>query len=332
MGNSTAAFGLGLGDLFKPGICPARTPGTLGINDHGDPNAWSFLGDTPGSLGLWDFGDPAQTPLRPGFPSLGGAFARTQHFRAMSLVPNQCVAGIPVNFQSVVGAITSEQLAKIFPQAKADYLKQVADELNNDLPTYGLDSALRRAHFFAQVRQEAGSAMAATVENLNYSPESLIATFSYYANHKDEAATDGYEKDPKTKKITRAADQKAIANKAYGNRYGNGSVASEDGWNFRGRGLKQVTFRSNYKDISDQYAKLYPNAPADFIANPGLMAAFPHSVRSAVCFWIRNNLHKLADHGSTAKDVDAITAVVNKNTKSYKDRQDNFTIAYNAFK
>ena len=276
-------------------------------------------------MGLW-------RSLRPGFPALGGAFARTRYFRAMSLVPNQCLAGSPVNLRNIVGAITGEQLAKIFPKAKTDYLKQVADELNNDLPTYGLDSVLRRAHFFAQVRQEAGSPLEATVENLNYSPESLIATFSYYANHKDEATTDGYEKDPKTKKITRAADQKAIANKAYGNRYGNGSVASEDGWNFRGRGLKQVTFRSNYKDISDQYAKLYPNAPADFIANPGLMAAFPHSVRSAVCFWIRNNLHKLADHGSTAKDVDAITAVVNKNTKSYKDRQDNFTIAYNAFK
>lgn len=38
---------------------PARTCGPLGINDHGDPNVTSMLGDTPGSLGMNDHADPS---------------------------------------------------------------------------------------------------------------------------------------------------------------------------------------------------------------------------------------------------------------------------------
>jgi hypothetical protein len=37
---------------------PPRTPGTLGINDQGDPNVTTLLGDTPGCVGLFDGGDP----------------------------------------------------------------------------------------------------------------------------------------------------------------------------------------------------------------------------------------------------------------------------------
>ena len=35
-------------------ICPARTPGTLGINDQADPNRWSMPGSTPGPTGMAD--------------------------------------------------------------------------------------------------------------------------------------------------------------------------------------------------------------------------------------------------------------------------------------
>ena len=40
------------------GLCrvPARTPGSLGLNDQGDPNLTSLLGDTPGPLGFNDWG------------------------------------------------------------------------------------------------------------------------------------------------------------------------------------------------------------------------------------------------------------------------------------
>jgi hypothetical protein len=39
-------------------MCPAQTPGPLGLNDQADPNVFSFLGDTPGPLGINDYADP----------------------------------------------------------------------------------------------------------------------------------------------------------------------------------------------------------------------------------------------------------------------------------
>jgi putative chitinase len=227
--------------------------------------------------------------------------------------------------------ITVAQLQQLFPDADAGYLAQVAAELNTNLPQYGLDSALRLAHFFAQVMQEAGPELQAQVENLNYSPAALQANFRYYKNHPDEAVQDGYSKDPATGKILRQANQPQIANKAYGNRYGNGDVASGDGWTFRGRGFIQVTFRSNYAALTAQYQNIYGADPADFVTNPDQLANFPYSVRSAVCFWIQHGLPALADAGSSAANVDAITAVVNKSTNSYAQRRDNFRQAYQAF-
>jgi len=45
---------------------PARTPGPTGVNDHGDPNTTSHLGDTPGPVGVKDGGDPTLPKLKPG--------------------------------------------------------------------------------------------------------------------------------------------------------------------------------------------------------------------------------------------------------------------------
>src|SRR5579864_4958248 len=41
------------------GVCPARTPGSLGRNDQSDPNVISLQGDTCGPTGINDY-QPAQ--------------------------------------------------------------------------------------------------------------------------------------------------------------------------------------------------------------------------------------------------------------------------------
>jgi hypothetical protein len=37
---------------------PASTPGTWGLNDHGDPNVCTLAGDTPGAVGINDYAAP----------------------------------------------------------------------------------------------------------------------------------------------------------------------------------------------------------------------------------------------------------------------------------
>jgi putative chitinase len=207
-----------------------------------------------------------------------------------------------------MSALTVSQLKQLFPNADPGNLAQVVAELNTNLTGYCLDTALRQAHFFAQVMQEAGPELEAQVENLNYSPASLQATFGYYKNNPAEAQQDGYAKDA-TGKITRHANQQVIANKAYANRNGNGDAASGDGWQFRGRGFIQVTGRGNYAALSKQYRSLYADG-ADLVANPDQVANFPYSLRSAVCFWIQHGLPALADRGSSDANVNAITDVI----------------------
>lgn len=228
--------------------------------------------------------------------------------------------------------ITTNQLSALFPDADETYLGNVADELNADLSKYSLDTRLRKAHFFAQVMQEAGAALEAQTEGLNYSPKALMK-FSYYVSHPAEAQQDGYVKDPATGRITRHANEVAIANKAYGNRkdLGNGDVASGDGSRFLGRGFIQVTGRANYTALAAQYRAIYGAGGVDFVANPELVATFPYTVRSAVCFWIQHGLPEKADNGSADANVDAITAVINKNTDSYDERRENFHKAWQIF-
>jgi putative chitinase len=228
--------------------------------------------------------------------------------------------------------ITDDQLSTLFPDAEDGYLAQVAAELNTNLSAYGLDSPLRCAHFFAQVMQETGAGLEAKTESLNYSPKAL-GKFSYYAHHPDEASQDGYLRDPKTNEIVRHANEEAIANKAYGGRadLGNGGIASGDGWLFRGRGFIQVTGRANYTALANQYKKIYGAGGADFVTNPDLVATFPYSVRSAICFWTEHGCPKLADAGSSDANVNAITNIVNSSTDSKPQRCANFKKAYAVF-
>jgi hypothetical protein len=62
MGRSRMPGSFGRDDVFQCDVIPARTPGSLGIDDQADPAAWAWMGDTPGSLGIDDFAAPTFCP------------------------------------------------------------------------------------------------------------------------------------------------------------------------------------------------------------------------------------------------------------------------------
>lgn len=310
-----------------PWIWP-RTPGVLGINDQADPARCTRLGDTPGPAGYNDWGDARLRLLRGGLDLQYGLLCRAADGVPLALSAAGVAAAAAGTGKQEV---TLDALTAIFSRADKSLLREAANELNTDVVAYGLDTPLRRAHFFAQVREEAGPLMAARVEDLTYSPAGLQSTFRYYRRNPAESETDGYERDPQTRRFTRPAAQETIANKVYADRNGNGNQASGDGWKFRGRGYIQVTGRDNYRAVTEQYKKLYPAETMDFEETPEKLADFPHDLRSAVCFWVMRGLPKLADAGSSGADVDAITAVINKDTDSYAHRRGHFENAWAAF-
>lgn len=240
--------------------------------------------------------------------------------------------------RSPTDKITVAQLKKIFPAAAEPYLQQVADEFNRNLTGYKLDTPLRRAHFFAQVRQEAGSALSPKQENLNYRSGVLLEKFSYYRKHRAEADTDGrleettyvektikgVKKKVKEIKIIHKADQVAIANKAYAERSKNGPPESGDGWRFRGRGIFQLTFRDNYKKFSADYSQYWSTGGDDFVKNPDALCEYPHFIRSAIWFWIDKSVYKQADGGASNSDVDSVTSIINPAMDGAAERRQNF--------
>ena len=207
------------GLLGLPGPYPAaRTPGVLGFNDQGDPTRLTLLGDTPGPLGFNDYADPNLKLWSPGSGFNFAQSVRTDTGLALALP----VGGtVPLVDDALGRLITTAQLLEIFEAANADYLKILTEELNKDLVKICLNTTLRKAHFFAQVREESGPDLMATIENLTYRQEVLVKKFPYYKEKPYEALLDGYQRDPNTKKIIHAANPEAIANKIYGFKYDN---------------------------------------------------------------------------------------------------------------
>jgi len=212
--------------------------------------------------------------------------------------------------------------------SKISELQQIADELNANISKYKLDTPLRKAHFFAQVMEEAGAKLSLE-ESLNYTPKALVNNFSYFKKNKHEADLLGHT-------TMHPANQQAIANKIYskqGNdQLGNGDVASGDGWRYRGRGLKQVTGRFNYAIFTSEYKKIWSGESVDFILTPDLLAHIKYATRSAVWFWLHHKLYNIADRGMDLKIVDEITAIVNKNTRSYEKRRQHFKLTQKVFR
>lgn len=96
---------------------------------------------------------------------------------------------------------------------------------------YKIDSLLVVAHAMAQFSEESGCGTE-MMENMNYSAGRLLQVFPTHFNH-DQA-------------IALQHQPRKIADRAYGGRMGNAPPPSDDGWNFRGQGLSQVTGKNNY--------------------------------------------------------------------------------------
>jgi putative chitinase len=95
----------------------------------------------------------------------------------------------------------------------------------------------------------------------------------------------------------------------YEMRYDLGNIAPGDGYKYRGRGLIQITGRSNYKRAGDALG-------ADLIAQPELLGEPALACRSAGWFWKTHGCNELADTGLFEK----ITRVINGGLTGYPER------------
>ena len=192
--------------------------------------------------------------------------------------------------------LTEEQVKKNYPTSKPDVVKALIASMSTLAEKYGLSSPLRLAHFLAQTAHESGG-FRLIEENLNYSADGLNKIFPKYFIRAGRDAQ-AYHRQPEK-----------IANVVYASRMGNGDTASGEGYKFRGRGLIQLTGKSNYNGFATDSGITIDEAVA-YLSTP------EGAVESAAWFWNKNGLNALADKD----DVTAVTKRFNGGTIGLYDR------------
>ena len=162
------------------------------------------------------------------------------------------------------------------------------------MPVAGITSELRLAHFLAQTAAETGG-YKRLEENLNYSAKRMMAVFP--SRFPNMASTAGLANNPR-----------AFALKVYSNRLGNGSPATGDGFTYRGRGLIQLTGRSNY-------AAREAETSIPLVTHPELASDPKTSLRIACLYWTSRGINGPADQD----DVRAVRILVNGGTNGLEE-------------
>lgn len=199
--------------------------------------------------------------------------------------------------------ITLELLKAICPKTNSAILEGYIEPLNTVAEYYEMyENPKRVAGFLAQIAHESAG-FTAISENLNYSKEGLRKVFPKYFPTDELAAQ--YARQPQK-----------IANRVYANRMKNGDESSGDGWNFRGRGLIQLTGRDNYTRFAESLDMSLEEA-IGYLGTPN------GAVASAGWFWDNNKLNQYCDND----DFVTLTKRINGGTIGLADRQHHYQIA-----
>ena len=192
--------------------------------------------------------------------------------------------------------LSLQQLKQLLP--KNPYVEHWHQALSQLLPDYEINTPQRIAAFVAQCSHESAG-FTALKENLNYKAATLRKIFPKYFPSDDLA--NAYANMPNK--------QEAIANRVYASRMGNGDEHSGDGYRYCGRGLIQLTGKSNYQSFADSLEMNVEDVPE-------YLATFEGAAQSACWFWESNNLNQWADKG----DILTLTKRINGGTIGLEDR------------
>jgi putative chitinase len=186
--------------------------------------------------------------------------------------------------------ITADALKKAFPLCAApdDWVKALAPAMEK----YAINNPARIASFLAQTGHES-SQFNRLVEGLNYKT-ALRLTNVWPKRFPDEASAQPY-----------VSNEEKLANLVYAKRLGNGDSNSGDGYKFRGRGIIQITGRSNYADAGKALG-------LNLINQPDLLLQKPNAAMSAAWFWSSRGLNALADDHTDDNNLEDFTEIIKR--------------------
>jgi putative chitinase len=197
--------------------------------------------------------------------------------------------------------LNADLLLRIFPNCKNPDVW--ADALDPSLQKYSIDSADRIASFLAQTGYESGQ-FNQLEENLRYTTAARLVKV-WPKRFPNAGVASAYINNPRK-----------LADLVYAKRMGNGDAQSGDGYRYRGRGLIQLTGRSNYLSAAKAIG-------IDLSNDPDLLLQPQAASMSAAWFWQTRGLNELADDRTDDNDLSDFTEItrrINGGTTGVKDR------------
>ncbi len=176
---------------------------------------------------------------------------------------------------------------------------------------FGISKPEDQAMFIAQVGHESAG-FSSMVENFNYSVAGLAGFVRAGRLTQDQANSLGRRQGEPSLPLAR---QRAIANLVYNKR--NGNKGPGDGYNFRGRGLIQITGLTNYLNCG-------AGLTVDLVTQPELLAQDEYAARSAAWFYVTNGCLKYTG------DIARVTRIINGGSNGIDDRQARYLTAKKA--
>lgn len=228
--------------------------------------------------------------------------------------------------------LTIEELDQIFPDGAGTKKAAIMSAFNRANDKFGMDTCQQKAHFFAQVLQEVGTSInVSNGENMNFHVQALadVPFLNFCENRRAGVPNDlafqygRIDSDKIAGLMSRynrpnlrvqSANLEMIANVAYAGRNGNGDIASGDGWNYRGRGIIQITGKEKYDRINSRITSDYPNFGIAIDANN--INNLNEGTVASMAYWEDYGCQAAAEGGMSRADLDAVVDIVNSGTKS----------------
>jgi putative chitinase len=192
--------------------------------------------------------------------------------------------------------LTSSDFAAMWPQASSVVVNGILSTQADVFAKNDISKAIRLVHLMAQISHECGGGTISE-ENMNYTHASRLQAV-WPRRFPDAASAAPYLHNPR-----------ALANKVYNGRMGNRS-GTDDGYNYRGHGLLQLTGRSSYRDMGMA-------AGVDLLAHPELANHPQYAFAIAVAEFKVLNCLPAAD----ADDLKLVTQRVNGGTTGIDERR-----------
>ncbi len=191
--------------------------------------------------------------------------------------------------------LTLANLRKVYSNINADAIPIILKLA----PQYDILTKKQMCAFLSNCIVESNG-LNAKRESFAYSPERLRKVFSTRIPSISAA------------KNLIAKGQVAVANYLYGGRYGN-RPNTNDGWDYRGGGVIQNTFRDNYFILQNMTG-------IKFGDNPKLIEDLENSVRAAMAFWQLNGCNEKAEKINVYSNGYTLNTLTSKGieTKDYK--------------